>query len=431
MASDPTARPSSPALVRAVGRLSLTAIALNGMIGAGIFALPATVAQGLGPASLFAYLAAGTATLLITLCFAEAGSLFESSGGPYVYARAAFGPFIGFEVGWMLALSRVAAVAAISNTFSSYLGYFWPAAAAGMGRALAITVVVGAIAGINCLGIRPGVWSINILTVGKLLPLIVFCVAGLFFIDPHRITWTTLPPPGALQRASLLLVFAFGGFEFASVPSEEVIRTRRVLPGVLIGSVGLVVGLYFLIQAVAMGTLPSLATDATPLASAASAFMGPAGGLLLTIGAVFSTMGTNNASTLVGSRMLYALARGRQLPAAMARIDPRFRTPVVSIVLFSAVSWIFAVSGTFVQLAALSVLGRLLYYATTCLAVPILRRKLPSTEGRFTLRGGPLIPVLALGTCGWLLTGTSLSQALAALAALVLGGALYALCARG
>ena len=144
--------------VRAVGVLSLTAIAMNGMIGAGIFALPANVAQLAGLSSPLAYIVAGAATLLIALCFAEAGSLFEASGGPYLYTRAAFGPFTGFQAGWMFVLTRATAVAAISNTFAAYLGYFWPVVAHGAGRLATVTVLIAALAVINSLGIRQGVW---------------------------------------------------------------------------------------------------------------------------------------------------------------------------------------------------------------------------------------------------------------------------------
>src|SRR5512140_214188 len=110
------------------------------MVGAGIFALPANVSAIVGVASPVAYLLSGTAVLLIALCFAEAGSLFDASGGPYLYARAAFGPFVGFQAGWMYALNRISAVAAISHTFASYLGYFWPGMAEGIGRLLTVTV---------------------------------------------------------------------------------------------------------------------------------------------------------------------------------------------------------------------------------------------------------------------------------------------------
>jgi amino acid transporter len=395
------------------------------MVGAGIFALPANVAQIAGRASPLAYIVAGIAVLLIALCFAEAGSRFEGSGGPYLYTRAAFGPFAGFQVGWMFVLTRLTAVAAISNTFASYLGYFWPFAAAGMGRILTVTALIAVLAFINCLGIRQGVLAINILTAGKLIPLLVFCVVGLFFLDTRAFSFTTLPAAASLQQACLLLFFALGGFEMASVPSEEVIEPRKTLPLALIGAVTLVVLLYLWIQVVAMGTFPGIAASATPLASAAVRFLGAGGGLLLTVGAVLSTTGTNSSSILASSRMLYALAQGGQLPAALGRLHAVYRTPVLATVLFAAVAWILAISGTFTQLAIVSALARLLFYATTCLAIPVLRRKMPGATCGFVLPGGALIPVLAATLCIWLMIGSSLNQILAMAAAVLAGTLLY------
>jgi APA family basic amino acid/polyamine antiporter len=419
------ARLNPAALVRAIGLPSLTAIALNGMIGGGIFGLPATVAGIVGRASPAAYLVAGVAVLLIALCFAEAGSLFERSGGPYLYARSAFGPFIGFEVGWMFVLARLTATGAVTNTFCAYVGYLWPALAQGVGRLAVMTLLIGALASINWLGLRPGIWAINVLTIGKLLPLLFFCIAGLFFLDSRGFSLTTIPPAASLQQASFVLLFAFGGFEFASVPTEEVIHPRRSLPLALIISVLIVVALYSLIQIVALGTLPNLAGDPAPLASAARNFLGPWGGLLMIVGAVLSTTGTSSASILVGSRMLYAMAQEGHLPATMARIHPHYRTPGVSILLFALGAWAIAISGSFAQLAGLSALARLIFYTTTCMAIPVLRRKIPSSERRFTLPGQMLIPLLAVMVCGWLLIGSSAAQALIALVALLAGAVAY------
>lgn len=415
----------NPSLLRAVGPLSLTAVAINGMVGAGIFALPANVAALVGVASPVAYLLSGAAVLLIALCFAEAGSLFDASGGPYLYARAAFGPFIGFQAGWMYALNRISAVAAISHTFASYLGYFWPGMAEGIGRLLTVTIAIALLTAINCAGVRPGVWAINFLTAGKLIPLAIFCLAGLFFLDAGNFSFTTLPAPRSLQQASLLLIFAFGGFESASIPGDEVIRPRRTIPLAILCGVVFVVVLYLAIQVVAMGTFEGLAKSTTPLASAASGFLGPTGGILLTVGAILSTTGTNSASVLTGSRMLYALAEGGLLPRALARIDARSRAPITAILVFSVVAWGLAVTGTFTQLAAVAALSRLLFYVTTCLSVPVLRRKLPSAEERFTLLGGMLIPSLAVVICAWLLVGSTLAQAGMLGAAILLGTLLY------
>ena len=426
MAAPPTSV-TAPALLRAVGGLSLTAIAINAMVGAGIFTMPAAVARVLGPASPLAYLVAGTGVALIALCFAEAGSQCETSGGPYLYARAAFGEFVGFEVGWMFTLSRVTAIAAVSNIFSAYLGYFLPSAAQGVGRAIALTAIIAALGTVNYLGIRPGVMLINTLTIGKLIPLAVFCVAGLFFLDSRSYSFRELPQPGALQQGSLLVLFALSGFEAASVVSAEVIRVRRTLPLALIGSVGLVVALYLAVQLVAMGTLPALSDSQTPLASAAQRFLGPLGALLLTVGALFSTTGTNCSIIVVAPRMIYAMAEGGRLPAFLKWIHPRYRTPAASILAFVLPAWALALSGNFAELATLTSLGRLIFYTSTCLAVPVLRRKIPSAERKFTLPGGALIPVLAVGVCGWLLAGSPLNQAAITVAALAAGAALYGL----
>jgi APA family basic amino acid/polyamine antiporter len=420
-----------PQLARAVGWISLEAIALNGMIGAGIFALPATVSQLLGQASVIAYVWAGLAVLLIALCFAELGSLFDRSGGPYLYAQVAFGSFVAFEVGWMFVLARLTSVAAISNTFASYLGYFFPAVSQGAARIIAITVLIAILTAVHCVGVRPGVRVLNFLTIGKLIPLLAFCGAGLFFVNWHSLALATLPTPGPLQQASLLLLFALGGFEFASVPSSEVIRSKRVLPLVLVSAVAIVVALYMLIQVVAMGTLPGLASSKTPLTSAALLFLGPPGAVLLTVGAVLSASGTASAAILVGSRMLHSLAEYGQLPTVLARVHPRYRTPTLAILVFAFIAWIFAVSGTFVQLAAVSAFARLLYYTTTCVAVPVLRRKMPGMEKRFLLPGGLVIPVLALGTCLWLLIGGSFGQASITGVSLLIGVVLYVIGTRG
>jgi amino acid transporter len=414
-----------PSLLRAIGPFSLTAIALNGVIGSGIFVLPATVAGLLGPASPLAYLVAAALVGLIAACFAEAGSMFEKTGGPYLYAHEAFGGFVGFQVGWMFLLSRLTASAAIGNAFASYLGYFWPSLTSGAGRAVTLSVLFFSVAWINFLGVRPGSRVVNLFTLAKLLPLVLFVGAGLFFVDWGRLH----PGPGIelsrLQQASLALVFAFGGFENATIPTEESRDPRRNVPRALMTSIVLTTVLYILIQIVALGTLPDLATAATPLASAGAIFLGPAGGLLITLGAVLSTAGSNSALALVGPRIVFAMSAGGRFPAAFSRIHPRRRTPHAAIMLFAISGWLLSVAGTFAQLVAASAMARLMFSASTCLAVPVLRRKLPEASRRFTLPGGFSIPVLAALVSLWLLSGIDRSQAAAGGLALLAGTVLY------
>ena len=418
-----------PRLVRAVGLPGLIAIAVNGVVGAGIFVLPATVAALAGPASPAAYVVAASLMALVVLCFAEAGSLFEKTGGPYVYARAAFGPFAGFLVGWMFFLSRLAAAAAIANAFAAYLGYFWPALARGPGRVAVLTLAIGSLAAANVAGVRSGARAVNILTVAKMLPLLLFIGAGLAAADPSRYRLLALPETGALRQASLLLVFAFGGFENASVPAEEVRDPRRHLPIALVVSIALTAVLYVLIQVVALGTLPGLATDPTPLASAAARFLGPIGAGVMTLAAVFSTLGSESALVLVGPRILYAFAREGQLPRALGRIHSVFRTPHVAIAVFAILAWAAALAGSFGQLAAVSAIARLVFSAATCLALLPLRRRMP--RAGFRVPGGLLVPLAAAALALWLLLAINRDQALAGAAALAAGLALYAVFGKG
>ena len=401
---------SRPHLIRAVGLFSLTAIAINGMVGSGIFILPAQVAKILGPAALGAYVIAALAVCLIVLCFAEVATLFDRSGGPYLYARAAFGDLVGFEIGWMLLLARLTSVAAISNAFAAYLGFFWPAAAVGIGRVVVITLALGLLAFVNFRGVRQGARMNDILTIAKLAPLLVFVVAGVFLLDGNRTSVWALPPTSALQQASLLLIFAFGGFEFAVVPGEEIVQPKRNLPTALISAIGFVTVLYILIQYVAQGTLPDLASSATPLASASRRFLGALGGILLTVGAVFSTTGTNSALMLVIPRIIYAMAEGRQLPQIFAKVHPTYRTPHIAIAAAAVLGWATAMYSGFAALAAISAIARLLYYIATCLALLVFRRKMPEAARGFSVPGGPIIPVAAVALSIWLLMGSTKAQ---------------------
>jgi amino acid transporter len=423
--SPAAASSNAPRFLRAVGLFGLIAIAVNGVIGSGIFVLPATVASLLGPTSPVAYIVAAFLIALIVLCFAEAGGMFEQTGGPYLYAREAFGSFVGFEVGWMFLLSRLAAASAIANACTLYLGYFWPRLGIGIGRAIVLTVLLWGLGLLNLFGVRYGAWAVNLLTVVKLVPLLLFVSVGVFFVDSSRYQILALPELTPLRQASLALIFAFGGFENASVPTEEVKNPTRNLPIALIVSIALTALLYIAIQIVALGTLPGLADEATPLASAGRVFLGAAGAAILTLAAVVSTTGSISAVALVGPRILYSLAEGGQLPRALARVHPRHRTPHVAVIMFALAAWAIALYGSFAQLVTVSAIARLLFSATTCLAVPVLRRKMPNAKRTFRVPGGVVIPAIAAVISIWLLTGISRAQAIAGVVALSLGGVLY------
>jgi len=414
-----------PSLLRAVSRWQIVALSVNDVIGSGVYLLPAASAALLGGASLWAILAAGLCVLLIVLCFAEAGSHFDQPGGGYIYTREAFGELAGFEVGWMTWVARVTVAASLSAGFAQAMTPVWSGAAAGWGRALLITVPLLLLTLVNIAGVVHGARLAVLMVAGKVLPLGFLVAAGLFAMDWGRVDAFTLPPAGNFGEAALLLLFAYAGFENTATPAGEYRNPQRDVPFALLVMIGSVTLLYTLVQLVALGLVPDLAHSATPLADAASIIVGPAGIWLLTLGAAMSILGTNNNTVLAGSRYLYAMAERGRLPAFFAGVHPRFRTPWIALLTQTAIALPLALTGTFVELAALSVIARMATYIGTCAAVPVLRRRLP--PARFRLPGGPLIPIAALVLCIAVLTTATARNLIAAGIALAVGAVIYAL----
>jgi basic amino acid/polyamine antiporter, APA family len=399
---------------------------LNDVIGSGVYlSNPKEAAELLGAASIWAILAAGVAVLLLVLCFAEAGSLFDEPGSGYVYTRAAFGDFVGFEVGWMTWVARITSVAGLSVGFARVVGFFWEGARSGLGRSLMIVLPVALLTWINIAGIRSGARTAVILTWGKILPLALLVAVGLFFVDWSRIFPVPVPPAGSLGAAALVELFAYSGFENTAAPAGEFKNPKRDVPFALITQIAIVTAIYTLVQLVAIGLIPNLGASDTPLADAARGIMGPVGGWILTIGAALSVLGTNNNTILAGPRYLYALAQTGRLPRLLASVHPRYRTPYVAILTQTLIALPLALSGTFRQLVELSVIARLATYIGTAAAVPVLRRKMPGTERSFRLPGGVLIPCLALAMCFYFLSQATAKQLLSGALALAVGALIY------
>jgi amino acid transporter len=413
-------------LKRAVSRWQVVALALNGVIGSGVYLLPAAAAALLGPASLWAVLLAGGVVLLVVLCFAEAASHFDEPGSAYLYAGRAFGPLVGFEVGWMSWLARVVTVASLSVGFAQALSYLIPAVNAGWPRVLAVTLPLLGLTVINLVGVRSGANTAVVLIFGKLIPLGVYVVVGIFAVSVSTAFGQLATQEGGLAGAALILIFAYGGFENTAAAAGEFKDPRRDVPFALLMEIGIVTLLYLTVQWIALGTVPDLGSSATPLADGARVFLGGWGGLLLTVGAAISILGTKHNSVLAGPRYLFALARDGYGPRFLASVHPRFRTPANAILVQTCIVLPLALSGTFVGLATLSVVARLFAYLGTTSAIPVLRRKYPTTDG-FRIPGGISIPVAATVVGLGLLASASWTNLLAGAAAAVIGGIIFAL----
>jgi amino acid transporter len=414
------------ALKQEIGRLGYSAITLNGVIGAGIFGLPAIAAARTGAFSPWMFPLCGALILTVVLSFARAASFFRNTGGPIVYASHAFGPFVGFQTGWVSYLSRIAAMAANTNLLVTYAGWYWPMLNSGWTRAAGIIMVLVSLTALNTIGVRRGMTTVYVLTFLKMLPLLLLVLLGLPHLGPELLTSAELPSPGTLGETILILLYALVGFEGAVVPAGEGRNPRRDIPRALTSTVVTIALLYFLIQAISFAVTPDLASSETPLADAAQVLMGTAGAALLTLGAVFSISGNISASILSGPRMTYALARDGVLPAWFSHVSPRFHTPSNSVLFYGAISLVLALSGTFIWLAVMSTLVRLLAYGICIASLPRLEKVIGEHEGQYRLPGGWLIPVIALLLCLWLVTQASMTAWLTVLAFIALGSALYA-----
>jgi amino acid transporter len=400
-------------LVRGIRRWDLVAIAINGIIGAGIFGLPSKVFSLIGPYSIVAFVACALVVALIILCFAEVGSRFDDTGGPYLYAREAFNPAVAFEIGWLIWLARVTAFAANCNLLINYLAYFWNSATDTFWRAFVIIAVVAVLAIINLLGIRQAAIVSNVFTVGKLVPIIIFIGAGLFFLNPQAFVPQQNPAAGAFSQSVLLLVYAFTGFEMATIPAGEVREPQKNMPRALLIAILVVAVLYILIQIVCVGTLPGLQNSQKPLADAGTQFLGTAGGAIISAGAIISITGNLNILLLSGSRLPFAMAEQKQLPAFIGSVHQSFFTPYVSILLTAGLMLFLTLKSSFVALLTISTIARLVTYGATCITLPVFRHRNDAPPPAFRLPGGTIVAVLSVALIIWLLWHATIVEAIA------------------
>jgi APA family basic amino acid/polyamine antiporter len=394
-------------LVRTIGRWSLAALMVNTMIGASIFGLPAPIAARLGKMSPAGYLIAAVGVGIIAACFAEVASQFREAGGPYLYARAAFGRFVGIQLGWFTWLSRIAAVSAVANLFITYLSEFFPEVKAPLIRAAVLTVLIGFLALVNYRGVSGGNRVSNFFTITKLTLLGFFVVAGLSALAWHPSLRLTPAPVHATMGnwfdAVILMVYAYGGFESALAASGEARNPRRDIPAALLMAMVATTILYIAVQYLVIHTIPNAGATTKPVVDSARQFLSPLGVKIVAVGTLVCAYGYLSANMLHVPRVTFAMGERGDFPAMFAAIHPRFRTPYLSIVVFAAVVVAFSVGGTFRWNAILAAVSKLLMYGVVAAALPALRGKSPGGDA-YRLPYGTLFAVLGLLFTGVLVT---------------------------
>lgn len=407
-----------PGTRRDVGIWGAAFLAFNGMIGAAIFGLPGTLDAAVGSFAPLLLLIGGLGVMLIALCYADLASRFDSSGGPQLYASAAFGRFVGFQAGWMLYAARAAALAANANVLVAYARVLWPS----LNGPATIVVTVGAITLINIVGIRKAVDTLGGMTLLKLTPLLLIGALGLVLAP---VTAPALPEFSAVEGVALAALYAFVGFEAATIPAGETRDPKRTIPRALVLTVAGVTLLYVLVQLAYSAS--GIGESDAPLADLAAQSLGPVGALLLGLTAIVSVLANQLSAVTSISRITSSLADQHLLPRWFGKISLRFATPVNSIAAVGVIGLALALSGTFVTLAVISTLSRLFTYIVCIAAVPILDRR----DGQFRFGMGVLLPLVAGLLCIWAASQSGADEWWAFVAFLAVGSFLFAVARLG
>jgi len=393
-------------LIRALGIPGLTANIVNSTVGAGIFALPALVAAQLGAASPLAYIICAVAMCLFVTSFAMAGSRVSLTGGLYAYVEVAFGRYVGFLAGVLYFLTAILAISGVVGLVATSVVRLIPPLATQSGRFMVILFVFLFLATINIRGVRIGARAVEAVTLTKLAPLMIFVVAGIFFIRPEALAWPGWPGNEPLGRSVLQLIFAFVGVEVALVPSGEVKQPARTVPRAIFIALGITTLLYIMIQLVALGVLGDelgKSGDAA-LAEAAARFLGNVGRTLMLAGLAISAFGFATSDILSSPRIVFAFGRDAFIPKWFAHVHPRFHTPDVAIITYAVIGFALSFSSTFQRLAVLSNMAVLLLYILCCLAaLELSRRDVRSDGAPFRFPGASFMPILAIVVIIWIL----------------------------
>lgn len=381
-------------LPRRIGLVGAFALAFNGAVAASIFALPATLAADFGAFSPLLFPMVAFAAMLIIVPFSLSAAAFPESGGPAAYG-AVFGRFVGFELGWVYYVARAAAFAANANVLTAYLARWIDGADEDGLRVVILLVATGLFAAFNVAGVRRSIGLLTGLTVLKAVPLFIAAAAAIALTYP----WPAPEPVPTLNQfeAGLLIVFyAFVGFESAVIPAGETKNSAKVLPRAIFITMGVTTALYFLVQLAYVSALPAGGADEqAPLIDLGTWLAGPFGATALTFAALASLAGSLQGIMTAAPRVSYALGARGDLPAWFARVQPRFETPANSIIFFALVAGALAVSGSFVWLAVVSTLARMIVYAVTIAALPRAPQRKPVAAWHW------IVGALGIAVCAW------------------------------
>jgi len=390
-----------------IGVSALAISIINGIVGAGIFALPAIVGMQLGSYAVLAYLFCSIMMAAVMLCYAEIGSRIKTSGGSYAYVQAAFGNFTGYIINWLFFFGwNVLGSAAIANIIADFLAVLFPVLLNPFARAALFFVMISLMVIINIRGVKQGMGLVKVLTIIKLIPLFGIIIFGFGYVNTGNLAWQNLPSINTFSGATLTLFYAFAGFETCLGVSGEIKDHKRTVPrGIILGGL-IVMLLYMLLQTVTQGVLGAgmASFKDAPLAAVAERIVGPVGASILLVAGAISCFGNISADIMCTPRALFAGANNGMFPKLLGRVHPKFATPYIAVAIYGALIFIFSISGGFKQLAVLASAAILLVYLAVILATVKLRRKKEAVSPAFKAPGGLVLPFIGIAAIIWLLT---------------------------
>lgn len=401
---------------------------INSIIGSGIFLLPNEGMRLFGPASIFVLMFDAILVLTIGLCFAEDSSLFSETGGAYVYAKAAFGDFVGYEVGFVTWTIRIIAEGTLYVGFATAVAGVFPALNNPIAKDIIVTVMALTLMVTNLFGIKVASILNNTVTISKLLPLVIFIAVGIWFIKGGN--FTPLVPAsvankGSFAKAAMTMFFVFTGIESSVVAAGEMKNPKKDLPRVLIIVILAVAAFYILVQTVCIGVLgTSLAQSTTPIQDAFGKMVGNFGSYLVAAGTLMSIGGVGFSTSFITPRFGVAMAEHGMMPKFLTHKN-RFGVPHNAIIISALLGLLVAVSGSFNTLVQISAVSRFAQYIPSCLAVLIFRKTMKNRKSGFKTPFGGLIPVIAITISLWLLAQTSISNLIWGFGALLVAVPFY------
>ena len=383
-------------LRRDIGFTGSAVLAFNGIVGAGIFALPGTLHERFGMFSPWLFPIFAFLIMLVVLPFARQAALHAGSGGPVAYT-APFGAAISFQTGWLYYVARLTALAANANVFATYGAALYPPLGGSIGRAALILGLVAFVTWVNVVGVRRAVRALEGITILKALPVVSLALIGLAVAGANLGAPVALPQFSAVEASALVVLYAFVGFENAVVPAGETRDAQRTIPRALIVTVCATAIFYFLVQLAYVAVMPQGPAPQAPLAAFAETLVGPVGFVILGLTAMASVMGNILSSVTSTPRVTFALSEARSLPRWFGALSPRWQTPINSILFMAGLGAVLALTGDFLGLAIVSSLARLFVYGLSIAA-------LPPSRGRAGLATGALLYALVAGGlafCVW------------------------------